>query len=882
MQYLFYNEDGNEFKDINIFTERDNFIISTLYNEKNKVNNETIIGLRKCEDELRSYYNISANDDLFIYKHIQKQEGYKVTKIGIEVFLKMSNLARLNTSVCENIPIIYNQPFILDNNIDKYNASSDYYTDNCSYIDGLSLYDRKKIYNENNLSICQANCTFIEYNYVTKIAQCSCTPDDLYINNIFHKYEKVFYKFELNEEDKYKCINNTRAILDNNNVTDNKEILDLIVKYFLQAFSDGEGNDEFIDGLDNTIFQLTTSENQKELLKNKSLNKNNVSIIDLGECEDTLKQKYHINKNDSLIILKSENKSKIKSSEKNIQYELFDPYNLTKLNLSLCKGSNINLYIKMELSEVNKKIYEQMKEKGYDMFNIYDKFYQDICTPYKTENNTDILLSDRVDYIYNNDDTQCQPNCFFTNYSIETEYMVCNCSTQEEFSTTKIEKFTAKKLYQSFYDVLKYSNYDVYKCYKLVFVGKVLTKNIGSIIIYIYFLAYLINFIVFTIKKNEPLKIELKKLNIDINAKTTENKNNTNNIQKINNNKIKSKNQSKLKKMSTKKDIIVSNKKIKDEQKINIIPETTKTTVIKKFKIKKKKKRIHKKSISLLNSKRNLIPQLKPELNNELAIIETNAEKNNNRKNKEKKDVIENNNKKDKEKDKEEKKELDDYEYGDLEYEEAVKLDKRNFFRIYFATIRREHSILFTFFSWNDYNLLYIKIARFIFLLATDIAMNVFFFTDESMHKIFLSYGKYDFVQQIPQIVYSTIVSKLLETFLCFLSMTDKYIYEIKNEKPSTEVIVKILKCINIKLIFFFVSTFLLFAFYWYTVASFCAVYENTSSVFIKDSLSSFALGCIEPFFIYLIPVSLRFLAVRCSKVNLKLVYKLSDIIPLF
>ena len=235
-----------------------------------------------------------------------------------------------------------------------------------------------------------------------------------------------------------------------------------------------------------------------------------------------------------------------------------------------------------------------------------------------------------------------------------------------------------------------------------------------------------------------------------------------------------------------------------------------------------------------------------------------------------------------KDKEKEEEKELDDYEYGDLEYEEAVKLDKRNFFRIYFATIRREHIILFTFFSWNDYNLLYIKIARFIFLMATDIAMNVFFFTDESMHKIFLSYGKYDFVQQIPQIVYSTIVSKLLETFLCFLSMTDKYIYEIKNEKPNTEVIVKILKCINIKLIFFFVSTFLLFPFYWYTVASFCAVYENTSSVFIKDSLSSFALGCIEPFFIYLIPVSLRFLAIRCIKVNLKLVYKLSDIIPLF
>ena len=63
--------------------------------------------------------------------------------------------------------------------------------------------------------------------------------------------------------------------------------------------------------------------------------------------------------------------------------------------------------------------------------------------------------------------------------------------------------------------------------------------------------------------------------------------------------------------------------------------------------------------------------------------------------------------------------------------------------------------------------------------------MNVFFFSDATMHKIFLNYGKYDFIQQIPQIIYSTIVSQIIEVFLCFLSMTDKYIYEIKNLKPS-------------------------------------------------------------------------------------------------
>ena len=181
----------------------------------------------------------------------------------------------------------------------------------------------------------------------------------------------------------------------------------------------------------------------------------------------------------------------------------------------------------------------------------------------------------------------------------------------------------------------------------------------------------------------------------------------------------------------------------------------------------------------------------------------------------------------------------------ELDYEEAVKLGRRTFIQIYFATLKREHIILFTFFSWNDYNLFYIKLARFIFLISTDISMNIFFFSDDSMHKLFLNYGKYNFIQQIPQIVYSTIISQILEVFLCYLSMTDKYIYRIKNLKYTSKDAIRIFKCLNLKLLFFFGFIFIMFTFYWYSVSSFCAVYENSQITFIKDSFLSFFLGIV-------------------------------------
>ena len=56
-----------------------------------------------------------------------------------------------------------------------------------------------------------------------------------------------------------------------------------------------------------------------------------------------------------------------------------------------------------------------------------------------------------------------------------------------------------------------------------------------------------------------------------------------------------------------------------------------------------------------------------------------------------------------------------DYELNDLEYKKALKYDKRTLFQIYLAALKREHLIFFTFCSFNDYNLLSVKLTRFIF-----------------------------------------------------------------------------------------------------------------------------------------------------------------------
>ena len=226
---------------------------------------------------------------------------------------------------------------------------------------------------------------------------------------------------------------------------------------------------------------------------------------------------------------------------------------------------------------------------------------------------------------------------------------------------------------------------------------------------------------------------------------------------------------------------------------------------------------------------------------------------------------------------------MDNFELNNLEYNLALKYDKRSFSEIYLSIIKREHLIIFTFFLRNDHNLVYIKVSRLIFLICKDMVLNVFFFSDETMHKMYLDYGKYNFVQQIPQIIYSTIVSNLIEVFLCYLSLTDKHYYEMKKiNNNNSHMILKIFECIKIKIAFFYIFIFLMFIFSWYTVTCFCSVYENTQIAFIKDSFLSFGLGLLYPFVLYLIPSFLRIISLKYCNGKLSFIYKLSDIIPIF
>ena len=291
----------------------------------------------------------------------------------------------------------------------------------------------------------------------------------------------------------------------------NTEVYEKLKNDVVETYPDG-GHSAGVEIKDDLYFQLTTNNNQLAVLNGTIQNENNLSIIDLGECANILIRENNLPENTDLIILKLENMTLV-SNEKSIQYEVYAPGQSQKLDLSVCSNTKIEIYYPIELDEETKKLYEALKKQGYDLFDKNSKFYKDICTPYKSEDGTDIILADRNNDFFAKHEIVCQANCDYSSYSSNTNFVKCICNVveKERIEAEEPKRVTSKKV-DSFIDILKYSNYKVMLCYKLVFRAVTFYKNLGSIFTMIYFIGYLISFGFFLYQGITPFKIEVSKL----------------------------------------------------------------------------------------------------------------------------------------------------------------------------------------------------------------------------------------------------------------------------------------------------------------------------------------------------------------------------------
>ena len=222
------------------------------------------------------------------------------------------------------------------------------------------------------------------------------------------------------------------------------------------------GKDEFINNGRITT-TLTTSENQKNNIYN------NMTKIDLGECENLLRNFYNISYNESLYIKKidiQQEEMKTLKVEYNVYAKLYGK-NLIKLNLTIYGKTKISLLIPIVLSD------------NLDKYNISSGYYNDICYTTTSEDGTDILLKDRQKEFIDKDKVICQEDCDFNKYDYDTFVAKCSCEVKESSKSFADMNINKAKLLENFINIKNIINLNFLKCHKKLFNKLGILNNIG-------------------------------------------------------------------------------------------------------------------------------------------------------------------------------------------------------------------------------------------------------------------------------------------------------------------------------------------------------------------------------------------------------------------
>ena len=706
-----------------------------------------------------------------------------------------------------------------------------------------------------------------------------------------------------------------------------KEIMEGSIDELLYNVIMNEKNDLIVSN-DNIIYQITSSYNQN----NKKYA--NISSLELGECESILKEKYNISQSETLIILKVEHYQE-GILFPIIEYEIFHPITKQQLNLEYCINTTISLSVPVSIDEDNLNKYNITSDYYNNRCSPY--------TTEKSTDIT--LKDRANEYINNNltlCEDNCEFNGYdIISKKIKCE---CDAKTKFEYVVEEYS-FDKQKLINNFKNLKKTLNLAVFKCYYVLFTKDGFTKNIGnfivlSIIIIYYFLRnffFIKGYDLFKLKvikmlkikdlnnnsiytKNNFIKNEDKNkmhdtqtideninpdIKNDININPNNIKENTiENIEnKINNNIIDEMNNDLSNKTILDLNIYnkknVNNKKsyknkfkfgcktLKERTNYNINDNNNAPT--KKVKI-KKKRTINPRNLVSLNSitckstynnnlrfskSNNNVSSSINEINKNNIFL--NNKMNNNNCNENKGTIEINNNSIDYTS----YANYNDYELNNLPYHLALEIDKRNYFKYYLSLLKTNHLLIFTFYNFNDYNSIVIKICLFLFYFSLNFTVNALFFTESKMHTIYNDGGKYDFIYSLPYILYSTIITALINSLIKYISLSQKIILEFKNEKNFqnyNEQLESVFKCLLIRFTYFFDISFIFLLVFWYYLSCFCAVYRNTQIYLIKDTFISFGFSLLYQFTIYLIPGIFRIQSLKDENSNKECMYRVSKL----
>ena len=569
--------------------------------------------------------------------------------------------------------------------------------------------------------------------------------------------------------------------------------------------------------------------------------------IDFIECKKKLKNNFIIDNN--LIIVIITKLIKNLNYKKVIYYSIFNPNNSEKLiTKNLCENESLlieeNLRIKLEKSNYDIDSLLYLARQNINIFNLSHPFYKDICFPFENILEKDIVLKDRI-LLYYPHITLCENNCKILGIDAASLRSKCVCKSNFiDNIFNEDNNFLSKSIeIQELKEIIRQTNIEIVRCYKNIFLLSNIRTCVGGLIIIVLIIGQIISAIIFFGKNNYLIR----KYIFGITNKYISflrNENIKNEPINVNNQLIDINRRQPNKRVTNKNDekitIKIKRKKKKSKTRYSM-KEDKKSRNLKLLNDNQNNSSVNNKIIN--NNNNNVSDKiLKIDNDCKVNIYDSNLINS--------KDMLNiSNSQKDNPKFLIESKDMKEYlstEIDDMDYEDAMKRDKRKFCEYFCEKLKINQILLSTFYAIDPLKPRAIKLLLFILDIDLYLFINALFFNEEYISDLFHSTKEDNFINFIirsyNRFFYTTLVGVIINYIIeCFFVNEKKIKGAFKREKDNIILlkneITRIIKKIVLRNTFFIIFSFVMSIFSLYYILCFNSVYPHVRNEWIKSSI---------------------------------------------
>jgi len=558
----------------------------------------------------------------------------------------------------------------------------------------------------------------------------------------------------------------------------------------------------------------------------------NLPKIDFGSCYINLQR--NISTNQKLIIVLIE-KSNGKGKENSVSFYFYHPKTGEKLDSeNICKDEEIvikqSIISRLNQSDssldIDSALY--LTRQNIDIFNLSNEFYTDICYRFESPNGKDVPYKERIHYYYPNL-TLCEQGCVAQGINFTTLESICQCKINDIMNNEFISgNALIKNAIGEVADLISSSNLLVLTCFKGAFSSSSFEKAVGGYIMIGILIFEIILIIIFLVKDIKYIRKYLYNLTQYYLVYLSD-KNVNNVVEKVTNfittnekhYKVTLKNppKKKIKKSKLKDNILIypsSVSKNEDFSKsLKVLKNESDHSLMRRNKCKKTTK------ATFLSN--NDSEEMKSRKNS--ALMKAKADCGNI--------------------------DIEDYlkpDLDDMYYDDAIKLDQRNFFEYFSCRLRQKQIIMETFFYKENIKPLSIKALLLLLNIDLYFVINGLFFNEEYIIKIYNSNDEEEnffsyLSRSFNNFIYGTLVSFIINIIIDCIFIEEKRIKRIFLREKDDQLQLKYEISMNMSSIkkryisFIFICLFIC-VISWYYVVCFNYVYPGVKIEWIKSSFT--------------------------------------------